>query len=161
MRKILFIIILISSQICFSQTIEETVAFINEKLKTHSNLYAGHYEIEISNLGNLKVHRYDISQFEKDLSKNKLHFISMFDLKSINIKVTELDPNDKETFTIWFKCPDKRNCVQKTFVNNDENDEKSRYHNFFITITDKINLYKLEKAFRHLQKIYKNKKEPF
>lgn len=158
MRKIIFIIILISSQICFSQTVEETVDFINGKLKTHSSLYAGHYEIEISNLGNLKVHRYDINQFEKDLSKNKQHFISMFDLKSVNIEVKESDSKGKELFTIWFKCPDKRNCVQETFVHNNK---KSRHHNLFLVITDKVNLYKLEKAFRHLQKIYKNKKEPF
>jgi hypothetical protein len=153
MKKIIFATILTLSQICFSQTIEETVDFINDKLKIHSSLYYGHYEIEISNSGILKIHTYDINDSARDPSKSKKHFIAIFELKSMDIKVTE-----QELFIIRFECPDKRNCVKETYVHLNK---VIRQDNCRLFIADKVNLYKLERAFLHLQKIFKNKTEPF
>lgn len=157
MKKVLLILLIISNY-CYSQTKEETISFINDKLKIGSGLYSGHYEIELSQFGNIQIHKFVINSFDDDPSTNQLHFIELFNLKKISIKESIVNTGNREHYSIRFECPEKNNCIQLELKHlSKQRTEKE----LDIHIINKETLKKLMSAFKHLQKLYISQNEPF
>lgn len=130
----------------YSQSKSETIEYINDKLQTNSNLMSGHYEIEVSKYGNLKIHRYDKNEANND----DLHFIDVFDFIDINIKPKINSSNGKESYFIVFECKDSSNCISLHFVHNDK---RLRTNESFIGIVNKNVYLSLIQKFNYLKKI--------
>lgn len=100
----------------YSQSKSETIEYINDKLKTHSSLDNGHYEIEVSKYGNMSLHSYSKSSFSQ--SNDDLHFIEVCDFIDINIKPKVGTIDGEEYYEIIFECKDSNNCVSLKAVHN-------------------------------------------
>jgi len=132
----------------YSQSKSETIEYINDKLKTHSSLANGHYEIEVSKYGNMSLHSYDKSSFSQ--TNDDLHFIEIFDFIDINIKSKVGIINDEEYYEILFECKDSNDCVSLKAVHN--NYSRSAKWTYIGINNKKVFLSLLEK-FKYLKKI--------
>lgn len=132
----------------FAQTKNETIRYINDKLKTHSSLMSGYYEIEVSEFGNLSIHRYDKTSFGSN--PENLHFIDTFDFIDIKINPKVSFYNDKEYYSINFECNDSENCISENLIHNGI---KRRSKISRIGITNKKIYLSLIEKFKYLQKI--------
>ena len=147
MKKIFTTLLLIFVLNSYSQTKTETVKYINDKLKTHSSLMSGYYEIEVSEYGNISIHRYD--KISTEDSKD-LHFIEMFDFLDINIKPRVQIYGKKELYDISFECKESDNCISESLVHNGK---KRRANWTSIGITNKKVYLALVEKFNYLKKI--------
>jgi hypothetical protein len=132
----------------YSQTKTETVKYINDKLRTHSSLMSGYYEIEVSEYGNISIHRYDRTGTGKD--DKDLHFIETFDFIDISIKPKIGNFNNKEYYEINFECNDSDNCISENLIHNGI---KRRGNISIIGITNKKIYLALIEKFNYLKKI--------
>ena len=147
--KIIFTIVLFAVTFYSeAQTKSETVKYINDKLKTHSSIFSGYYEIEVSEYGNMTIHRYDKNEFSDQ--NDDLHFIDMFDFIDINIKPSIVKSNKKEYYNITFECKDSDNCISESLLHNSK---KRRANKIEIGITNKKIYQSLLDKFIYLKKI--------
>lgn len=130
----------------YSQSKSETIEYINDKLKTNSNLMSGNYEIEVSKYGNMTLHRYDKTGFGE--TRDDLHFIDIFDFIDINIKSKVGTYDGKEYYDIIFECKNSNNCISEHFVHNGKKRRSSKTiigivnKKIFLSLVDKLNYLK-------------------
>ena len=147
--KIIFIILLFFTTVCSeAQTKAQTVKYINDKLKTHSSIFSGYYEIEVSEYGNLTIHRYDKNEFSDQ--NDDLHFVDLFDFVDVNIKPKVTTSNQKKYYSIIFECKDSDNCISESLIHNSK---KRRANEIYIGITNEKVFQSLLDKFIYLKKI--------
>ncbi len=108
---------------------------------------SGYYEIEVSEYGNISIHRYDKISVE---DAKDLHFIETFDFIDINIKPHVEIFEKKEHYEINFECKESDNCMSETLVHNGK---KRRANKTSIEITNKKVYLALVEKFNYLKKI--------
>ena len=109
---------------------------------------SGYYEIEVSEYGNISIHRYDKTGIEAD--DKDLHFLDMFDFIDINIKPRVEVFQNKEYYQIYFECKDSENCISENLLHNGK---KRRANKTYIGITNKKDYLALVEKFNYLKKI--------
>ena len=107
----------------------------------------GYYEIEVSEYGNISIHRYDKTSGN---NPEDLHFIDMFDFIDIEIKPRIGVFQNKEHYSINFICKDSENCISENLLHKGI---KRRSNRSNIGITNKKIYEALIEKFNYLKKI--------
>jgi hypothetical protein len=151
MKKLLLLsaLFLFASSSLYSQSIDETLTYINSKYKKYGVMDDGPY---------FKINKHTLAISGK---KNWKYF-TLYDLRKVNFEIKKSDPRETEKYYVVYKCADRSDCIyQETLIVEDGGIvDKTRYINkWMFALKYQDEAIKVLRALNHLKGFFPSKVE--